>query len=110
MVGDAAIYGTIDNNCNRVKDKYFSGDNHPNAIDNCKNTWLPSGKIYGFGVGALGHELGHAFGLPHPDAYGYPDGSMQWSQTLIGKHWNYPNTGLLNEDRNILATSKFFGS
>ncbi|MBI2034865.1 MAG: hypothetical protein HYT11_04000 [Candidatus Levybacteria bacterium] len=108
MVGDAAIYGTIDNNCNRVKDKYFSVDNPPNAKDNCINTWLPSGKIYGYGVGALGHELGHAFGLPHPDAYGYPGGSIQWSQTVLGEHWNYPNTGLLNEDRNILATSKFF--
>ncbi len=108
MVGDAAIYGTIYNSCNRVKDKYFSVDNHPNAIEHCQNTWLPSGKIYGYGVGALAHELGHAFGLPHPDAYGYSGGSIQWSQTVLGEHWNYPDTGLLNEDRTKLVVSKFF--
>ncbi|MEM5797529.1 MAG: hypothetical protein QXD72_01120 [Candidatus Aenigmatarchaeota archaeon] len=108
MVGDAAIYATLDNDCARVKDRYFLVDNPPNAKDSCMNTWLPSGKIYGFGVGALAHELGHAFGLPHPDSYGYSSGSIQWAQTLLGEHWNYPNTGLLDEDRNILATSKFF--
>ncbi len=108
MVGDAAIYGTLDNSCERVKDKYFLTNTHPNAIDYCQNTWLPSGKIYGYAVGALAHELGHSFQLGHPDSYGYVDGSVQWSQTVLGEHWHYPNVGLLDEDRNILATNKFF--
>lgn len=109
IVGDASVYAFIDGNCNRVKDKYFPNDNHPNVKDTCQNSWIPSGQTQGFSVGALAHELGHAFGMPHPDGYGYPTSSVKWSQTMIGWHWLYPATGLLNEDRNILSTSNFFG-
>lgn len=39
-------------------------------------------------IGAAAHELGHTFGLPHPDAYG-----GEWSTTVMGHWWNYPNLG-----------------
>lgn len=56
-------------------------------------------------AGTLAHELGHIFGLPHPDFYGY-QGSRQWNQTVMGAHWNYPDVGLLPEDKFILLSSK----
>lgn len=40
-------------------------------------------------IGAAAHELGHTFGLPHPDAY-----NGNWDTTIMGNWWNYPNTGL----------------
>ncbi|MBI2143749.1 hypothetical protein HYU17_01190 [Candidatus Woesearchaeota archaeon] len=109
MVGDAGIYAAKDKNCNRVLDKYFSTDKHPNIKDSCQNSWIPSGKAEGFGIGALGHELGHALTLPHPD--GYPGTTLQdWEKTLMGYHWNYPDTGLLEQDISIILQSKYFNT
>ncbi|MBI3036353.1 hypothetical protein HYY73_01155 [Candidatus Woesearchaeota archaeon] len=109
IVGDAGIYAAKDGNCNRVLDKYFTTDNPPNAKDSCKNSWLPSGKAEGFGIGALGHELGHALNLPHPDGYSGTT-AADWEKTLIGYHWNYPNTGLLEQDKARLAQSPFINT
>ena len=39
-------------------------------------------------IGAAAHELGHAFTLPHPDAYG---GSHDG--TIMGAWWSYPAIG-----------------
>jgi hypothetical protein len=39
-------------------------------------------------IGAAAHELGHTFGLPHPDAY-----NGDWETTVMGEWWNYPNLG-----------------
>ena len=101
------LYAAKDNSCDRILGYYFDPQEPNNIKDVCENSWLPSGNQYGFGIGALGHELGHAFNLPHPD--GYPDTTAQdWEETLIGNHWNYPNTGFLDEDRAILSTSLFF--
>lgn len=107
MLGDAGIYAAKDKSCSRVLDKYHSKDNHPNVKDACQNSWLPSGQAEGFGIGALGHELGHALNLPHPD--GYPGTTEQdWGKTLMGHHWNYPNTGLLEQDKERALQSPFF--
>lgn len=61
-------------------------------------------------IGGLGHDLGHAFGLPHPPACEdanpattCPDGAL----TSTG-YASYPNTYLLPSDKSILETSPFF--
>lgn len=56
-------------------------------------------------VAGLGHELGHAFGLPHPaDTVKHADAIM-WT----GIYGKYPNhTYLTEEDKRILLRSPFF--
>ena len=98
MWGDALLFAGMDRHCDRVRPR-FSGDPVPAT---CRDVWLPSGRIYGYGVGAAIHELGHAFDLPHP-----PDGSPDWEITVMGAHWNYPDTGLSDRDRAMLASSPF---
>ena len=98
MWGDALLFAGMDLNCDRVL-PLFPEDSAPGI---CRNSWFPSGRIYGFGVGAAIHELGHGFNLPHP-----PDDSPDWPITVMGHHWNYPDTGLSDRDRAILAGSPF---
>ncbi|RYZ43195.1 MAG: hypothetical protein EOO71_04515 [Myxococcaceae bacterium] len=52
-------------------------------------------------TGAVAHELGHAFGLPHPD-------SVEWenSSSVMGDWWDYPTIGLNDYDRSSLALNK----
>jgi hypothetical protein len=59
-------------------------------------------------IGGLGHELGHAFGLPHPPGC-EEDQSLPESQCLmyLGMY-NYPDTFLLAEDQEALNQSRFF--
>jgi hypothetical protein len=52
-------------------------------------------------TGAAAHELGHAFGLPHPDSYG---GNNETS--VMGEWWRYPNVGLNNWEIDALRTTK----
>ena len=61
-------------------------------------------------VGGLGHELGHAFGLPHPAACDNadpstvcPDNALMWTGYIP-----YPQTFLLESDKAALAQSPFF--
>lgn len=51
-------------------------------------------------VGGLGHELGHALGLPHPESQGR---ELMWLGYL-----DYPKTFLLEEEREFLSRSPFF--
>jgi hypothetical protein len=61
-------------------------------------------------VGGLGHELGHAFGLPHPPACDDADpATICPSDTLLWLGYiTYPDTYLLDEDKATLRTSPFF--
>ncbi|MBO9202482.1 MULTISPECIES: hypothetical protein [Niastella] len=52
-------------------------------------------------IGGGGHELGHAFGLPHPDNQNGL--AIMWTGYLI-----YPNCILQQSDRDILNASSFF--
>jgi hypothetical protein len=60
-------------------------------------------------IGGLGHELGHAFGLPHPPGC-EQDQSLPESQCLmyLGMY-QYPNTFLLAQDKEKLNQTRFFG-
>jgi hypothetical protein len=56
-------------------------------------------------VGGLGHELGHAFGLPHPTDTVRDADALMWA----GFYGKYPDkTYLTEQDRQILSRSPFF--
>jgi hypothetical protein len=63
-------------------------------------------------VGGLGHELGHAFGLRHPAACEDSDpASVCPANTLLWFGYiTYPQTFLLETDKQTLAQSPFFSS
>jgi hypothetical protein len=75
----------------------LSGVREPNAIHSGYATWQVQG---GTPMGTTVHELGHAFGLHHPDKY---EGKsiMRW-------HGDYPYTGLLPHEIMILKESPYF--
>ncbi|MGE5645378.1 MAG: hypothetical protein ACM336_06250 [Acidobacteriota bacterium] len=56
-------------------------------------------------VGGLGHELGHALGLPHPDGC---DGGSSDSALMCLGYITYPNTFLLPQDIDSLKLTPFF--
>jgi len=57
-------------------------------------------------VGGWGHELGHAFGLPHPPP---PTDSPDWYSAIMGyAYLTFPNAILLPSDKETLANSGFF--
>lgn len=60
--------------------------------------WQCSGGVPG---GTPAHELGHAFGLPHP-------GSQYASQTIMEWHGNYPTIGFIPQEIEFLQASPFF--
>lgn len=56
-------------------------------------------------VGGLGHELGHAFGLPHPADTVRDADALMWA----GFYGKYPDHAYLTEqDKKILSRSPFF--
>lgn len=75
----------------------ISGVREPKAIHAGHATWEVKG---GTPKGTTAHELGHAFGLHHPDGYE--------GKSVMMAHWDYPNTGLLPHEILILKNSPFF--
>jgi hypothetical protein len=82
---------------------------------------LPAGDVRGLSgqsteplcrwVGGLGHELGHAFGLPHPPACDpvqtaeCPINALMWFGYIT-----YPNAFLTASDKTVLNQSPFFST
>jgi|ERR1044071_4093015 hypothetical protein len=64
-------------------------------------------------IGGLGHELGHAFGLPHPpgcDSGHCADGLFAYNSLMYAGYAYYPGTYLLDENKTILLAGGFFGA
>ena len=62
-------------------------------------------------VGGLGHELGHAFGLPHPP--GCDDGqpvACDYSSIMYTGYVDYPNTYFSSNEKTILNSSPFINT
>ena len=51
-------------------------------------------------TGGIAHELGHAFGLPHPDPQAP---NFTWS--IMAEHWHYPNNGFLDGELAALSSN-----
>ena len=61
-------------------------------------------------IGGLGHELGHAFGLPHPALCETGNPACP-TQTLMWLGYiTYPDTFLLPEDKTTLLASRFIAA
>ena len=61
-------------------------------------------------IGGLGHELGHAFGLPHPPGCEENPCLPECQSLMYAGMYNYPNTFLLPEDKERLNRSRFFNN
>lgn len=75
----------------------ISGVREPAAITADMATWQVKG---GVPMGTTAHELGHAFGVHHPDDYP--------GKTIMRWHGDYPDTGFLPHEVLILKNSPFF--
>jgi hypothetical protein len=116
-----ALTGASFNNPNFIWVFYIDADNQEGqygGAGTCGVAVLPQHDLHGLiglsnepiwrWIGGLGHELGHAFGLPHPSGC-EEDQSLPEAQGLMYLgFYNYPDTFLLAEDREMLNQSRFF--
>jgi hypothetical protein len=66
--------------------------------------------------GTIAHELGHTWGIPHPDAFNpsRPDGSPDpWDcstdgNTVMQCHWGFPDDSLLTYEAEHFRSLRFF--
>lgn len=101
-VGDWALDG--------IAGKYEAGT----ATSNCDDSafaWLICTK--NAQIGSVAHELGHAFGLPHPTDDGTQLGdSNYWLSTVMAVPWDFPNVVLIdssvNPEKTALLQHPFF--
>ena len=86
----------------------ITGDWTLEPISGVTNTWgIPCSYSDGWqcatGVpeGSPAHELGHAFGLPHP-------GEQYVGQSIMEWHGDYPAVGFIQQEIDFLFNSPFF--
>lgn len=95
-----------------IAGKYEDGT----ATSNCSDSayaWLICTK--NAQTGTVGHELGHAFGLPHPTDDGTQPGDPDyWLSTIMAVPWDFPNVVLIdsptNPEKTTLLQHPFFWS
>lgn len=75
----------------------ISGVSEPKAVPAKHATWEVKN---GTPMGTLAHELGHAFGLHHPE---FDD-----VKSVMKMHWEYPQAGLTSWEYMILWENPFF--
>ena len=59
-------------------------------------------------AGVLAHELGHTFGLVHPEPRCYPGPDPEDCNLLMSYSYSYPIVDLTQEEKNMLNASAFF--
>jgi hypothetical protein len=81
---------------------------HLNRIDECTGAIVEPDLVCNC-VGGLGHELGHALGLPHPPGCEEDPSAPLCRQALMFLGYRrYPDAILLPADRSVLAAGGFF--
>jgi len=63
--------------------------------------------------GTITHELGHTWGLPHPDAIRPDSTAGPWNcprdgETVLQCHWGFPTDSLLTYEQTHLRSLRFF--
>jgi len=98
VIGDSSVAGVLARVCPEVS--------HGKADSTVATAWWCSGSTY---RGTVAHELGHTFGLPHPDAFrpGFRCADST-AYTIMQCHWWWGRAGLLDYEVTHLRSLDFF--
>jgi hypothetical protein len=98
VIGDSSVDGVLAGACPEVA----AGK----ADSSIATAWWCSGSTY---RGTVAHELGHTFGLPHPDAFrhGFRCADST-AYTIMQCHWWWGRAGLLDYEIIHLRSLDFF--
>ncbi|WP_374347445.1 hypothetical protein [Chitinimonas sp.] len=75
------------------------------GVNECKHQWQFEFDRW---TGGLGHELGHAMGLPHPPGCDQQLPSCDHKALMSSGMYDYPNTYLREDDKAALSKSPFY--
>lgn len=98
VIGDSSVGGVLAGVCPEVS--------RGKADSAGATAWWCSGSTY---RGTVAHELGHTFGLPHPDAFrpGFRCADST-AYTIMQCHWWWGRAGLLDYEVTHLRSLDFF--